>query len=640
MKIEQVKIVDFLTVSNIETRLDDLGIVAIMGVNKVDTAAESNGSGKSSFADAICWCLWGSTARGEAGDEIIRSGEKGAFVSVVVYDEMQDERYCITRERTKGKTSLKVEFLDEKGALHDRTSGTIDLTQKTIAQIMGCSESVFRSVVYLGQEEMPDLPKMTDKALKEIVEEAAGVQSLYAAHELAKEAHKKAVSAKEAAQQEVNSRQSKIEDHRSSIEVIAESIEAEKESVKGFRLALEQDVANCVERISVLREQASDEIFEEAKKRVDTAVDDFRKYTEAEKKDQEIESEVSRALGGIGMMRRNLDAQKKLVASKKAEMENIHSRIGKPCGECGTIITEATMEVAKDHALSAFKSSLETAKTMLHELKTAEADLEKKRSALPVVSGETEDKSLALAEARRRFEEIQRMRAAIPALEGEKALAEKRLVDTISRPSPLVAKLESLKKELELSKFELDASTLALSEAEKHEEECKEVVSVFGPAGVRAHILDQVTPMLNERTAFYMTALTDGKISAVWSTLTTNSKGELREKFSIDVKHEETGKKFKGLSGGEKRRVRLACAFALQDLVATRANKPIHLMITDEIDDALDIPGLERLMSVMQDKARERGTVMVISHNDLKSWIGECWTITKTTKGSVLSDDR
>ncbi|MDN9032308.1 exonuclease, partial [Enterobacter hormaechei] len=78
-------------------------------------------------------------------------------------------------------------------------------------------------------------------------------------------------------------------------------------------------------------------------------------------------------------------------------------------------------------------------------------------------------------------------------------------------------------------------------------------------------------------------------------------------------------KSFQTLSGGEKRKVRIACSLALQDLVASRVSKHIELFIGDEIDAALDTAALERLMGTLEAKARARGTVMIISHNATKS---------------------
>ena len=115
-----------------------------------------------------------------------------------------------------------------------------------------------------------------------------------------------------------------------------------------------------------------------------------------------------------------------------------------------------------------------------------------------------------------------------------------------------------------------------------------------------------------------------------------NSKGELREKFSIEVTNDKGAKTFRGLSGGEKRKVRLATALALQDLVATRAVKPIDLFIGDEIDDALDPAGLERLTTILEEKAKDRGTVMVISHNDLQDSISNIIQVEKKPGGGTI----
>ena len=107
------------------------------------------------------------------------------------------------------------------------------------------------------------------------------------------------------------------------------------------------------------------------------------------------------------------------------------------------------------------------------------------------------------------------------------------------------------------------------------------------------------------------------------------AKKEDREKFNIAVENDKGAKSFAGLSGGETRKVRLATAMALQDLVASRASKPISLFIADEVDDALDNAGLERLMGILDQKSKEKGTVLVISHNSLSDWIRDVVTVVK-----------
>ena len=146
-----------------------------------------------------------------------------------------------------------------------------------------------------------------------------------------------------------------------------------------------------------------------------------------------------------------------------------------------------------------------------------------------------------------------------------------------------------------------------------------------------------MTPSLNERTSHYLGTLSDGNITAVWSTIQLNAKGEPVEKFAITVDKPGDADSYAGLSGGEQRKVKLACALALQDLVASRAEKPIDLWIGDEIDDAMDDAGLERLMTVLETMARERGTVAVISHNALNDWIRETATVTRKGGYSTVS---
>ena len=176
-----------------------------------------------------------------------------------------------------------------------------------------------------------------------------------------------------------------------------------------------------------------------------------------------------------------------------------------------------------------------------------------------------------------------------------------------------------------------------LRELDKRVALLEDAAAVYGPAGVRAHILDTVTPYLNARTQEYLTVLADGNIKAVWNTLTKSKKGELKEKFSIEVVNEKGAESFEGLSGGEKRKVRLATAMALQDMVASRATKPINIFVADEVDHALDESGLERLMTVLNDKAKERGTVLVISHNSLSDWIDNVITVTKESGYGTVS---
>ena len=203
--------------------------------------------------------------------------------------------------------------------------------------------------------------------------------------------------------------------------------------------------------------------------------------------------------------------------------------------------------------------------------------------------------------------------------------------------NPWTKAVEAKRKDIERCGAEIVAADAAAAALCAKSDLYANASKVFGPAGVRAHILDTVTPFLNEKTSEYLGALADGNINATWSTLAKTAKGELKEKFNIEVVNDKGAESFAGLSGGEKRKVRIASAMALQDMVASRAEKPINLFIADEVDHALDDAGLERLMGVLEKKAKDRGTVIVISHNSLSDWIDNVITVKKAGGISTVS---
>ena len=111
MKITRLSIDNFLSVGSIKCSLENKGLVLIQGENRDDTSQDSNGSGKSSFADAISWCLYGVTARGDTGDSVINRAAK-KDCQVFVHLEDGENRYFVERNRKHKthKNSLRVGF--------------------------------------------------------------------------------------------------------------------------------------------------------------------------------------------------------------------------------------------------------------------------------------------------------------------------------------------------------------------------------------------------------------------------------------------------------------------------------------------------------------------------------------------------
>lgn len=647
MRIVKVNIQNFLALAQAELRMDGRGLLLIQGANDDDPSANSNGAGKSSIPDAICWALYGKTARGISGDAVINtSAKKNTVVELAIEDD--GEAYYVARYRkhTREKSRLHVsrvvsgdKFGDGQRVLESLTQGTDKLTQEVVDRIIGCSYEVFTSAVYAGQEQMPNLPAMTDKQLKLLIEEAAGVTRLEAAYKIARDALREETYEISALQQELRGVCDMIEAYQTDVERL-------KSDEENFEEQRKKGLADFDARIKLADEQrkefrakflAIDEV------KIDRRLAEYQAQLDGHKSENEQLARLDAALNGARQTSAATNAQLQMVLQQardaKKRVDDVDSQVGQPCSECGKLYRKEDLtEVRKRMTVAAIE--------IAQRAKTLQADAQ-----------EAARRSERVSEERNKFQATMTDVSEVLRLQSDTAREKHALEQLRVQHSSAVQGIESLRsqrKELEGRKNPYIA--LGVAKVKQIEElACKQqeiegdikkrsenlhlingAVDIYGPAGVRAHILDTVTPFLNDRTAHYLGTLSDGNIYATWSTIGKTAKGDLREKFNIDVVNEHGAKSFAGLSGGEKRKVRLACALALQDLVASRAVKPIDIWIGDEIDDALDVSGLERLMSILEEKAREKGTVLVISHNELTDWCRQSIVVRKSGGKSIV----
>lgn len=643
MKFKSLEIENFLAIATGKINLADRGLVLIQGVNNDDTSASSNGSGKSSTVDALSWCLYGTTARGVTGDDVINDvAGKGCRVTTVVED--GDEIYTITRHRKHktGKNSLTVIHTPSMlGATDvDLTKGTDKLTQEVVNKIVGASLDVFTSAIYAGQEKMPDLPTMTDKALKILIEEAAGVTLL-------EEAYREARDRMNVIKAELDVHSGVRDKHSDRLAIFkTQKVDADNQVIdweEGRKLDLAQLTADIKTAVASAKKiQADAALYDEAalKKEIadiDAQIDkvDHEKTTLAEH-----DALVFKAQRLVTSKQAVKESMTTVFRSLREDYDAVIHKVGCACGECGREITEDEIAAA---SAAAKKKLVDKAA----ELKAVAADLEEAQKSLQKLTDEREafrasmtDVSAAIAardEAQRKLAAYNRIMSNYQAEVDRARQIKERIDRKKAETNPHTATIAKLEAAIEKEQKALDEALKAVGASQVELAHAETVAKVFSPAGVRAHILDEVTPFLNERTAHYLATLSDGNIEATWNTLTLNAKGEYKEKFSIEVT-KKSGKTFANLSGGEKRKVRIATALALQDLVATRASKQIDLFVADEVDHALDQPGIERLTQILEEKAKERGSVFVISHTDMSDWISQMIVVTKTGEQSTVAE--
>jgi DNA repair exonuclease SbcCD ATPase subunit len=635
MKIKSITINNFLTIQSATIELDDRGLLLIQGDNKDDSSADSNGAGKSSIADAICWVKYGVTARGVSTDAVVnKTAKKDCSVEIHLTDGA--EEYVITRYR-KHSTHKNQTFVLQKhptpGTMAiELHKGTERETQEVINKLIGCSLEVFQAAVYAGQEKMPDLPAMTDKQLKLMIEEAAGVEVLAQAHAKAREAFNTVKAHHNTATAQLTTLGAQ---HASLMASLANENTRHADFEAQRKPNAKAELAKTIPLNTRIVELGGKIDAEELKGQGAELADIAAKFDALKAERDELEKLQTLAQAAqkrLTLTEANARAAKHAHTAAVEALRTVSDKVGEPCGECGKAYCEHDIEAVKTLRETDLANATVKLREAADAYKVAKADAQTTENSASAFKLSMTDVTAMAARQRvlqdelRAIEVLKKEQTAI-SVEVEKLKSAAGV--WLKKDNPYTSSVATLTKQAADVEGKMIALTKALTEIEASMALHEDAVKVFGPAGVRAHILDTVTPYLNDRTAHYLSALADGNIHATWNTLTTNAKGEVKEKFQIEVVNDKGAESFDGLSGGEKRKVRLACAMALQDMVASRATKPIDIFIADEVDHALDESGLERLMTVLNEKAKERGTVLVISHNSLSDWIDEVITVTK-----------
>lgn len=628
MKFLTLEVENFMALANAKVELDQRGLVLIQGVNAGDSSAASNGAGKSTLMNSLMWCIYGETSHGVKGDDVLSTGhEKNCRVKVTIEDE--GKRYAIIRHRKHKEFKNRLIVRGEDG---DMTKGKDSLTQEFVERLIGASKEVFMASIYASQEAMPDLPGMSDKNLKTIVEEAAGVDRLTKAYAIARERANAAAARMETTKTKMDACLSLVESAQNELESAKTSSEAwERDRSERLDVARADLVGAEVTLTEVEMELRS---LPEQIRDTENAIGKEREKLASK---EEHDAKLVRVRGAITDIRASIriteNIQKEAMQRARAfkvKAEEVNTKVGEPCPTCGKAYCVEDLSTVKESFVEQARSEISQAQASATSVAKYQEHLEKALKIESSLVASTPDVSAIISRIEQLTKELGTLRhreKEVVAVEALVARARSEVDRITKETNPFLAVIKRHEESLAANKSNYGVLKTELKNIQEQALLLDKARQVYSPAGVRSHILTSVTPFLNAQTAEYLNTLSDGNIVAEWSTMESTKKGEWRDKFNISVRKIGASKTFQTLSGGEKRKVRIACSLALQDLVASRASKNIELFIGDEIDDALDTAGLERLMGILEAKARERGTVMIISHKEMKSWFRETITV-------------
>ena len=138
--------------------------------------------------------------------------------------------------------------------------------------------------------------------------------------------------------------------------------------------------------------------------------------------------------------------------------------------------------------------------------------------------------------------------------------------------------------------------------------------SAYSPTGIPSMLIDEAIPFMNERVAYYLEKLTNGRYIVSFDTLAQTKAGEFRDKISVNVFDTFTRANSRiQLSGGQTRIIDIATILTLGDLQCNIQGTKFNLLIFDEIFDSLDEENIGFVSKVLT-QIKEGKSIYLISH--------------------------
>lgn len=618
-----------------KVELDKQGLVAVQGVNKDSNGFRSNGAGKSSFLEAIIYCLYGKLSDGKTGDSVINN-KVGNNMKVTFTFSIKDNVYRIERYRKdkdfKNKTLL---FLNDK----EITKSSVKLTNEAIEEITHLKLETLLNSIMFGLGNKVKFTEATDKDKKEILEGIANISIYKQAYDVAKE--------------ELDEVKEKINNLTNQSQVIQTRLDgynsqkalylSQKDQYDKYLSQLDNNVLTTKNDFEAFMSENSLHSIEELEDNY-YSIEEDKKVIQAKLANMSNNSQAQQKYASIQQQVQYDEQQSSTLTSdiqdKKEKILKLYNSDNPVCEYCGSELDVEHKkkeiirlgDIIKDDTskLTALTTSITASKKDMKELE-------------PVILQEQKDKESYNQNLKLLNDYNTKQNALVSMSNTAKALKKDIESAKAEKANPQQFTLTSDKQldtDIANAKNDLKNMQELLEKHKQEQKDLEDVEAVYSNKGVISHVLDLVMPYINEQANYYLSELTDNSIHIDIDTQSEAKNGNVSEKLNIKVDNLNGGNEYSLNSTGEKKRIDLAISLALQDYVMTNTSTKTNLIAYDEVFDGLDDIGIQRIMHLLKERIKDIPTVFVISHNDkLQELFESTLLVTKQEGLSIIEKE-
>lgn len=640
MKFLSEKANNFMSFKELDYIFPQTGLYFVGGEVQDSAVSSSNRAGKSVFAtEVLSWGLFGKTIRGVGADSVVKR-EVGADCFVEIIVEADDGEYYVVKRYRKHREHSNDLLLFKSGEPEPITGADVYETQKMIDKILGMNWLVFSTAVLFG-EKAKRFIEAGDAEKKEVFDEIMMFQPYQQAHQAVKLDLNTLLAENGSRAHVLDGMKTGLDEVNAEFALNEEALKGVEEEKENIRQQIEEKVAKVVdlkERLKTTKttcdetrgdlktlEDENEKLMAYVKKVREDEAKEMTTLTEAGRKIHDSLWPVTYRINEIDEWLGNKDALPK----------------GTRCKVCGNEITiESVVGCAKHYAeekegLIPKKKELETTQ---QEASTKEQAAAKKWEGELKEAEKTKDELDETVRKQRDFN--QRVENDMLKLENEVVLIKQEIEHLESgykeRETVFLDKKKRLGNKIVDYKEKIKTLEKKIQTAEEEAVYLKFWVEGFSGKGIKSLLLDEILPQLNSRADYYGSVLLDNEIRMEFDTEAMLKSGETRDKFSIKLLVDGENVEYKSCSSGEKGRIDAAVLLALQNLIFERSNCASSLVIFDEIFEHLDQIGIERIVNLLNEEAKDKAIFCISHQNEFADYFDHVLMVKKKGGVSVL----
>ena len=593
LKFIKVHAHNFACYDDAELTLTDMGYTIVSGKNNNSSDnAVSNGSGKSSIFNAICFAITGETTQGLSNNiENIYANPKDCWVELHFFAD--DDEFVIRRIKTP-KSDLKIYINGE-----DRSGkGIRDSQQILNSYLPDVTSQLLGSIIILGQGLPYRFTYKDPGARKQLLERLT--KSDY----MVQSVKEKLESRKDELKVQLRSFEDNDIANKTKMKMYLERLDVIKKDIDEYELdSSEGSIDDRLIDIKQVILSYSDEAIklQESKDEIEFNINLLN-----EKKTNETIKYSNKLSLNLKDIDSNINETYKLLVDKKSEINSLSKEIDKLdsvtdiCPTCGQKINNVHKIDTTNLKLklNSLQEELKVITTNYNNLLNNKDQLTlENKNELDIIYKDIDyklnDLKNKLNENIKKFNNNSKMSQSL-------ITEELRLKSLQENYTKLLNEFNQTSSKIDELKIEKNNINDNIKNINEHLSVVQSLITL-AKREFRSVLLENIVRYLDKKAKEYSLEVFGAELITI----------ETDENY-INVIF--SGKYYEALSGGEKQKVDIIIQLALRDLLSNQLNVHSNILVMDEVLDFLDEKGADAILRLIQNYTTDVESIFMISH--------------------------